>query len=84
MQPGDTILANKGFYIKESAAMYCTCVTKPSFTKGKTIVRIHVERVFGLIRQKYSLLRDTIPIDYVLSTSNSTPLLDKVVVVCFA
>lgn len=98
LQPGDTILADRGFDIQESAAMYCARVTMPSFTKGKkqltgieveqtrriANVRIHVERIIGLIRQKYSLLRDTIPIDYVHSTSNSTPLLDKIVVVCCA
>lgn len=55
-------------------------LTLPSFTKGKkqltgieleqtrrkANVLIHVERVIGLLRQKYSLLTDTVPIDYVL------------------
>ena len=45
-------------------------------------VRIHVKQVIGLIRQKYSLLRDTQPIDYVLSRNGSIPTLDKIAVVC--
>ncbi len=28
-------------------------------------VRIHVERVIGMIRQKYSILQSTLPIHYV-------------------
>ena len=96
--PGDTVLADRGFDIKESAAMYCARVTLPAFTRGKkqltgieveqtrriTNVRIHVERVIGLIRQKYSLLSDTQPIDFIMSKEGSNPLLDKIVTVCCA
>ena len=83
LQPGDTILADRGFDIQELGALYCVRVTLPSFTKGKkqltgieveqtrriANIQIHVERVIGLLRQ----LRDTVPIDYVLSP---TPVLD--------
>ena len=95
---GDTVLADRGFDITESAAMYCARVTLPAFTKGKkqltgieveqtrriANVRIHVERVIGLIRQKYSLLSDTQPVDYVMSKDGNIPLLDKIVTVCCA
>ena len=30
-------------------------------------VRIHVERVIGNLRKKYSILNETLPIDYLLS-----------------
>lgn len=93
---GDTVLADRGFDIKESAAMYCARVTLPSFTKGKkqltgieveqtrhiANIRIHVERFIGLIRQKYSLLSGTQPIDFVISKEGDLPLLDKIVTVC--
>ena len=96
--PGDTIIADRGFDIKESTAMYCARVTVPAFTKGKkqltgieveqtrrlAKVRIHVERVIGLITQKFSFLNNTQPIDYVISRNDSIPLLDKIVTVCCA
>ena len=71
----------------------------PAFTKGKdqlsaveveetkTIanVRIHVERVIGMVRQKYSILHDTIPIDFVITRKGEdTTLLDRIVRICCA
>ena len=66
--PGDVILAHWGFNIEQSAGMYCAKLCIPPFMKGETQlskleidtarslsqVRIHVERVIGLVRQKYS------------------------------
>ncbi len=86
------MLADRGFDIKESAAMYCARVTLPSFTKGKkqltgieveqtrhiANIRIHVERFIGLIRQKYSLLSGTQPIDFVISKEGDLMLLNKI------
>lgn len=94
--PGDTILADRGFDIQESVGMYCARVTMPAFTKGKkqltgieveqtrriANVRIHVERVIGLIHQKYSILGATQPIDFVMSKNGSAPTLDKIVHAC--
>ena len=66
----------------------------PSFTKGKnqltaleveetrTVanVRIHVERVIGAIRQRYSILRGTLPIDFVIKRDQQdTPLIDRII-----
>ena len=47
-------------------------------------VRIHVERVIGNIRKKYSILNATQPISFVLSKDNSCTTLDKIVHVCSA
>lgn len=96
--PGDTILADRGFDIKESVALLCSNLVLPAFTKGKkqldpiaveqtrTIanVRIHVERVIGNVRKKYSLLSDTQPVDFVISTDNEETTLDKIVTVSCA
>ena len=93
--PGDTILADRGFDIKDSLGLYAATVKIPVFTKGKkqleaidveqtrTIanVRIHVERVIGNIRKKYQILRDTQPIDYLIAKNNAM-LLDMIVTVC--
>lgn len=59
LNPGDLILADRGFNIHEAAGMFCAEVKIPPFTKGKkqltpreidrsrqlSRVRIHVERV---------------------------------------
>ena len=59
--------------------MYQARLHIPAFTKGKTQltalevdetqsitnVQIHVERVIGMVRQKYTILQRTLPIDCV-------------------
>ncbi len=42
-------------------------------------MRIHIERVIGNIRQKYTILSSTQPIDYVLSSDEQETILDKIV-----
>ncbi|XP_076314942.1 uncharacterized protein LOC143227374 [Tachypleus tridentatus] len=97
--PGDVILADRGFTISEFIA-FCNAELKiPAFTKGKqqlsaldvetsrvlASARIHVERVIGMVRQKYSMLESTIPIT-LLQTDQSCNLttLDKIVRVACA
>lgn len=98
LNPGDVLLADRGFDIQESVGLYCATVKIPAFTKGKmqlsgieveqtrqiANVRIHVERVIGNIRKKYSILNATQPISFVLSRDNSSTTLDKIVHVCSA
>lgn len=95
--PGDTVLADRGFDIKESVGLYCATLSLPAFTRGKkqlsgveveqtrriANIRIHVERVIGNLRKKYSFLSITQPIDYLFCKLNdSVTTLDKVVTVC--
>ena len=94
--PGDTILADRGFDIQESVGLYCARVTTPAWTRGKSQldgvsveqtrrianVRIHVERLIGLLRQKFQILSATQPIDTVMSKDQSPTTLDKMVYVC--
>ena len=68
--PGDIVLADRGFNISDSVAMMQASLHIPAFTKGHSQlsamevhetrsianVRIHVERVIGVVRQKYSYL----------------------------
>lgn len=96
--PGDLVLADRGFDIAESVGLMCAELKIPAFTKGKrqlspmevestrkiAHVRIHVERVIGLVRNKYTILQDTLPIDYLQSDMNQTPLIDKITTVCCA
>lgn len=99
IQTGDVILADRGFTVSDSVA-FCHAELKiPAFTKGKqqlsaldvetsrllASVRIHIERVIGVVRQKYSMLNSTIPITF-LQTDNSghSTKLDKIVRVACA
>ena len=41
---------------------------------------MHVERVIGILRQRYSILEQTIPITF-LGVSDNTTTLDKIVAV---
>jgi len=48
-------------------------------------VRIHVERVIGAVRQRYSILKETLPIDFVIKRNQeNVPLVDRIVHVCCA
>ena len=96
--PGDVVLADRGFDIQESVGLMCAEVKIPSFTKGRqqlsaidvepcrniANVRIHFERVIGLLRNKYTILQDIVPIDYLITDSQSTPIIDTIVTVCCA
>ena len=91
---GDVILADRGFTVADSVAMCNAEIKIPAFTKGKqqlgpvdietsrvlASVRIHVERVIGMTRQKYTMLQSTIPITLLQKDSvcNLTTL-DKIV-----
>ena len=45
LTPGDTILADRGFDIKESIGLYCATVAIPNFTRGKKqLIGIEVEQ----------------------------------------
>ena len=97
--PGDVILADRGFDIQESVGLFCATIRIPAFTRGKkqlsaieveqtrriANVRIHVERVIGLLRNKYAILSACQPIDY-LSVPDATceSTVGKMVTVCCA
>ena len=92
--PGDLVLADRGFTVHEEVGLHCAELQIPAFTKGKkqlaacdiektrglAAVRIHVERVIGVARQKYTMLQGTVPIS-LLQTDGETGLtnLDKIV-----
>ena len=97
--PGDLILADRGFDIQDSVGSMMAQVKIPSFTKGKSQlapidlettrkiahVRIHVERVIGTVRQKYTILNGPLPIDFLICKENENlTLIDKIGMVCCA
>lgn len=99
MEPGDVILADRGFTIHEDFIAYGAKLIIPAFTRGKgqlsqrevetsqqlSRVRIHVERVIGLMKNKYTILKGPLPVQ-LLKHSDDTDVanIDKILTVCGA
>ena len=79
--------------------MYCAEVKLPPFTKGKkqlskkevdvfrqlSRVRIHVKRVIGVVRQKYTVLQSMLPVNFIMcSETEDISAIDKVVTISCA
>jgi len=77
--PGDVVLADRGFDIAESVSIKQASLYILAFMRGKeqlsaleieetrsiANVRIHVKRIIGCVRQKYTTLQSTLPINFV-------------------
>ena len=101
---GDQILSDRGFTLKDDfAAGSCSVLINPAFTKGKaqlsasevetsrkiSSVRIHIERVIGLLKNRYTILQGVLPLRTVKNitdeaTSVTLSNCDKIVTVCAA
>lgn len=102
--PGDQILADRGFTLQDDFATVCSAeLVLPSFTKGKnqlppgdvetsrdkSNIRIHVERVIGLLKNRFTILQGQLPIHTIKSlkeeASNAeVASIDKIITVCAA
>ena len=97
--PGDLVFADRGFTVQESVGMYCAEVKIAPFTRGNkqlskfeidtsrqlSRVRIHVERVIGVIRQKYTILESRLPINMIMcAEEEDISIIDKVITVSCA
>ena len=95
---GDVVLADRGFDISEIVAVNGGVLHILAFTKVKAQlsatevhktresanVRIHVERVIGHVRQKFSILHGTLPFDYLQSHDDESLLLTRIGRTCCA
>ncbi|XP_061692227.1 uncharacterized protein LOC133509373 [Syngnathoides biaculeatus] len=95
--PGDVIVTGRGFD-RESGGLFCAEVEIPAFTQGKSQLspvdiettrkiartRIHVERVIGLVRNKFKILQNTLPIEYLHCSTDCIPTIDKITTLCCA
>ena len=92
-------MGDRGFTIHENVWFHQAELSIPAFTNGKdqldpidlektrgiaNVSRIHVECVIGLLRQKYTVLKGTLPIDFLSSNGNKCPVIDKIARVCSA
>ncbi|XP_022806305.1 uncharacterized protein LOC111343402 [Stylophora pistillata] len=97
--PGDIVLADRGFDISDSVGLCQASLKIPAFTRGKNQlsaldveetrkianVRIHVERVIGLVRRKYTILQTILPIEFVTARHGKAEApIDKIARVCCA
>lgn len=101
--PGDMVMADRGFTVTESVGLHHAKLVIPAFTKGKSQldpvdvertrgiahVRIHVERVIGLLRRKYTILQSTLPSDFLVCNRDGppeaqVPMIDRIIRVCSA
>ena len=99
IDPGDVVLADRGFNVQDDIAIKGGKLEIPAFTRGKqqlsreeversrqlARVRIHVERVIGQMHKKYSILNGTLPITLLKkSTDTNVTTVDKILIVCAA
>ncbi|PFX31972.1 Membrane metallo-endopeptidase-like 1 [Stylophora pistillata] len=97
--PGDLVLADRGFTVHEEVWFRQAEINIPAVAKGKNHldpvdiektrkivnVRIHVERVIGVHRQKYTILQSTLPTEFLTcNQGNQIPLIGRMVRVCSA
>jgi hypothetical protein len=99
LEPGDQVLADRGFTIGDDIACYGASLIIPSFTKGKTQlslkeveqskqiskVRIHVERIIGALKKRYQILSGTLSVAMIKHKDDKgVCIIDKLLVVCSA
>ena len=99
VEPGDVILADRGFTVSDDIAMSGAKLEIPAFTRGKqqlsqkdvewskllSSVRIHVERVIGQLKKKYRILRGPIPVNLLKHKDDKNfSNIDKILTVCAA
>jgi len=97
--PGDVVMADRGFRLEEDFALQQSQLIVPAFTRGKkqltaeeversrsmSNVRIHVERVIGVLKNRYTILQGTLPVTLVKrATDANCPTVDKIMTVCCA
>ena len=99
--PGDLVMADRGFTIHDGTALKYAELAIPAFTKGKAqldpfevektrgiaAVRIHVERVIGLLRRKYTILEGILPTELLTCDPSGAPevkipMIDRIIRVC--
>ena len=97
IESGDMVLADRGFNVAEDLAFYGAKLEIPAFTKGKkqlsqeeveysqrlAKVRIHVERVIGLMKKKYTILQSVLPVSLIKHTGDENyATIDRILTVC--
>ena len=93
------MLADRGFDTADDLGVFGAHLEVPPFTRGKqqlslqeverskrlSKVRIHIERVIGVLKNKYTILQSTLPINLIKHKSDTDYAnIDKILTVCAA
>jgi len=99
LAPSDIVPADRGFDIDDDLRFYGAKLAIPAHTRGKkklsleeverskrlSRVCIHVERVTGLLKQKYTILEGPLPVNLIKHKSDGEyAIVDKILTVCAA
>ena len=98
LHPGDVVLANLGFDVADSVAMWGATLDILAFTRDceqlppadveatqkLANVRIHVERIIGAVHQRFSFYNWVLQKESISKKSSKWVILDSVVRVCCA
>ena len=94
LKQGDLILCDKGFQISECVQTQGATLLRPAFKDGQVSqfsaldiessrrvsnLRIHVERVIGVIKNKYRILTHRVPTKFLLLDNDNDCALNKIV-----
>ena len=97
--PHWVLFADRGFSVEEDIILCGAHLEIPAFTRGKlqlsqeevekskqiSHVRIHVERCIGLLKNKYTILKGTLPVCLLSgSDDENVAMIDKILIVCCA
>jgi hypothetical protein len=96
LQLGDVVMVDRGFTIAQEVGEKHAKLEIPAFKLGKSQlhpyeveetrkianVRVHVERVIGMLRQKYEILTKRMPITMLTNHNRPIPVVDKIIRVC--
>lgn len=91
--PGDVVMSDRGFTIKESFSMHYSELLTPEFSHNKmklapedvektrkiASVRTHVEKVIGVMKNRFRILRGPAPTEFFKFKHNDNSILDYVV-----
>ncbi|KAE8745576.1 hypothetical protein FOCC_FOCC007005 [Frankliniella occidentalis] len=97
LTPGDTVMADRGFLVEDSISLHKATLVMPGFLRGLSQlspddvdttriianVRVHVERVIGMLRQKYRIMSNRVPVR-LLNYEETDVGMDEIAVVCCA
>lgn len=95
---GDLVLADRGFTVAEAVGMRGGKLVTPAFkgrrqqlskrevhdSRNVAVVRIHVERVIGVIKSRFSIMAGPVNILHASPNGSGENLFDKIVAVCCA